>query len=264
MPTLKHIDNGKKFDWGNTSEDYAKYRDIYPQEFYEKILSLGLCTKGQRVLDLGTGTGVLPRNMYQCGAHFTGADIAENQIAAAKRLSEGMDIDYIVSAAEDISYPDGYFDTVTAVQCFMYFDKDKVLPVIHRILKDGGHFAILFMAYTDCEITYQSDELILKYNPDWNGAHYKPNKNRDLSAATAPDWCGGLFKKADWIEYEVPVKFTRETWHGRMKACRGMGASSLSMEDKAAWEKEHLEFLNTMPETFTIPHWVTILNLEKI
>ena len=61
MPSLKTIDNGKTFDWGRTSSDYAKYRDIYPDEFYKRIIDLGLCTKGQKVLDLGTGTGVLPR-----------------------------------------------------------------------------------------------------------------------------------------------------------------------------------------------------------
>ncbi len=55
------IDHGKVFDWGRASADYAKYRDIYPQEFYQKILDLGLCQAGQKVLDLGTGTGVLPR-----------------------------------------------------------------------------------------------------------------------------------------------------------------------------------------------------------
>lgn len=33
----KNIDHGKAFDWGKTSEDYAKYRDIYPKEFYAKL-----------------------------------------------------------------------------------------------------------------------------------------------------------------------------------------------------------------------------------
>ena len=33
----KSIDGGKAFDWGKTSADYAKFRDIYPREFYEKI-----------------------------------------------------------------------------------------------------------------------------------------------------------------------------------------------------------------------------------
>lgn len=55
------IDAGKPFDWSRISEDYARYRDIYPQMFYDRILARGLCIGGQTVLDLGTGTGVLPR-----------------------------------------------------------------------------------------------------------------------------------------------------------------------------------------------------------
>lgn len=34
----ERIDGGKAFDWGKASADYAKYRDIYPQEFYDRIL----------------------------------------------------------------------------------------------------------------------------------------------------------------------------------------------------------------------------------
>lgn len=145
----KNIDNGKAFDWGKTSKDYAKYRDIYPDLFYEKITALGLCIEGQTVLDLGTGTGVLPRNMYKYGAKFVGSDISEKQIEEAKLLSDKakMKIEYIVSSAENIDFPDSSFDVITACQCFMYFDKAIVLPKIQRLLKDNGNFCILFMAW---------------------------------------------------------------------------------------------------------------------
>ncbi len=48
----KNIDSGKGFDWGLASADYAKYRDIYPDEFYKRIVDLGYCKNGQSVLDL--------------------------------------------------------------------------------------------------------------------------------------------------------------------------------------------------------------------
>lgn len=257
----KNIDNEKAFDWGQTSSDYAKYRDIYPDMFYKKIVELGLCTSGQNVLDLGTGTGVLPRNMYKYGATFTGADISENQIEEAKRLSNEaeMKINYIVSSAEDIDFPDSSFDVITACQCFMYFNKPIVLPKIHRLLKDGGHFCVLFMAWLpdESEIAKQSESLVLKYNPAWTGGNMK------RYTLNTPEWSKELFEVDNAITYDLDVPFTRESWHGRLKACRGIGASSLSLKEISKFEKEHLEYLSTVPETFKIPHLATILNLRK-
>ena len=55
MIQKKEIDSGTGFDWGRISGDYAKYRDIYPEEFYQRLLDRGVCTLGQDVLDIGTG-----------------------------------------------------------------------------------------------------------------------------------------------------------------------------------------------------------------
>ena len=123
----KRIDGGKGFDWGRTSEEYARYRDIYPEVFYRKIADRGLCVSGQKVLDLGTGTGVLPRNMHRYGAEWTGTDISPEQIEQAKILSErqGKQITYYAVSAEDADFPDGIFDVITACQCFWYFDHKK-------------------------------------------------------------------------------------------------------------------------------------------
>ena len=254
-----NIDHGKAFDWGKVSKDYGKYRDIYPEEFYKRIVDLGLCTKGQIVLDLGTGTGVIPRNMHKYGARFIGTDISENQIAEAVELSKEMNIEYLVSSAEEIDFPNETFDVVTACQCFMYFDKKIILPKIHNILKDKGHFLILFMAWLplESEIASKSEELVLKYNPSWTGGgmtRYELKK---------PKWAEPLFDVENAITYSVNVRFTRDTWHGRIVACRGIGASSLTDEEKTEFSKEHIEYLKTVPEIFEIPHYITILDLKK-
>ncbi|MCL2108790.1 MAG: class I SAM-dependent methyltransferase [Oscillospiraceae bacterium] len=262
MQVNKNIDHGKAFDWGRTSADYARFRDIYPPEFYQKITDLGLCVKGRKILDLGTGTGVLPRNLHKHGANFTGADISANQIEQARRLTAeaGLDIDYVVSAAEDVDFPAGTFDVVTACQCYVYFDKKLVFPKIHKLLKNGGHFCILFMAWLPSEsgIARKTEELILKHNPSWS-AHSMARFTYDF-----PEEASGLFEVADSFHFDVAVSFTRETWHGRAKACRGIGASSLPSQTIAQWEAEHKKYVESLPEIFEIPHFATVLNLRRV
>ncbi len=257
----REIDGGKAFDWGRTSSDYAKFRDIYPPVFFGKIAERGLCVSGQKVLDLGTGTGVVPRNMYKYGAEWVGSDISENQIAQAKLLADrdGMNIEYVVSSAEDIDFPDGSFDVITACQCFFYFNYDVVIPKLARLLKDGGRLVILFMAWVpaDDTVAQASEDLVLKYNPDWSGAGY------ERAPVFVPDIAEKYFSIEARDEYDIRVPFTRESWHGRMKACRGVGAS-MSEQEIALWEADHIKMLSSTPsDNLEILHHAATAILRK-
>ncbi|MBO6115967.1 MAG: class I SAM-dependent methyltransferase [Ruminococcus sp.] len=257
----REIDGGKAFDWGRTSSDYAKFRDIYPPVFFGKIAERGLCVSGQKVLDLGTGTGVVPRNMYKYGAEWVGSDISENQIAQAKLLADrdGMNIEYVVSSAEDIDFPDGSFDVITACQCFFYFNYDVVIPKLARLLKDGGRLVILFMAWVpaDDAVAQASEDLVLKYNPDWSGAGY------ERAPVFVPDIAEKYFSIEARDEYDIRVPFTRESWHGRMKACRGVGAS-MSEQEIALWEADHIKMLSSTPsDNLEILHHAATAILRK-
>ena len=255
------IDAGKAFDWGRTSEDYAKYRDIYPEKFYRRILDRGLCVRGQKVLALGTGTGVLPRNLYRYGACWTGTDISPEQIRQARRLSEdaGMKIDFQAVSAEEMDFPEESFDVITACQCFWYFDHERVMPELARILKQDGKLLILYMAWLpfEDEIAGKSEELVLKYSPGWTGA------GETRHPIGIPDAAYEYFDLEEHEEYDVKVPFTRETWHGRMRACRSVGAS-LSGEELAKWEDEHRKLLDeTAPEQFEVLHYAALAVLRK-
>ena len=259
--TDKRIDGGKAFDWGKSSRDYSMYRDIYPDAFYRKIVDRGLCVKGQSVLDLGTGTGVLPRNLYRHGAAWTGIDISPEQIGQARRLAEesGLDIDFHVASAESTSFPRASFDVVTACQCFWYFDHDKVMPILSDVLKPGGKLLILYMAWLpfDDPIAEASEELVLKYSPSWSGAG---ERRRPIEI---PDISFRYFELEDREEFDLTIPFTRESWHGRMRACRGVGAS-LSEEELVSWDREHKELLDRIaPDRFEVLHYAALAVLGK-
>ena len=257
-----HIDNGNGFDWGRTSADYARYRDIYPEVFYKKIADRGLCINGQKILDLGTGTGVLPRNMYSYGGEWIGTDISENQIEQAKILAEknSMNIRFEAVSAENIDVPDNTFDVITACQCFWYFDHKKLMPKLNKMLKPDGRLLLLYMAWLPFEdrIAYESEKLVIKYSPKWSGA----------AETRHPMWLPDeksvyeSFERVYSEEYDLKVPFTRESWNGRMKACRGIGAS-LSDEKILEWEKEHKAMLeNNFPESFEVLHYASMLELK--
>lgn len=257
------VDGGKAFNWGETSAEYAQYRDIYPASFYERaFLAEKLGVTGQTCLDLGTGTGVLPRAMYPYGANWVGADVTAEQIAFAKSLAAkgNMQMDFRVAPAEQTDLPSRSFDVITACQRFGYFDREKALAEIHRLLKPNGRFLILYMAWLplESEIAAASEHLVKAFNPDWSGCGYRRKK------AEIPAWVSDSpFVPVRCAEYTEDLPFTRESWDGRMYACRGIGAAALSAEEKAEFRKQHMEMLSKFPNTFTIPHQISILDLQK-
>lgn len=253
------IDGGKPFDWGRTAADYARYRDIYPPEFYRAILDRGVGLAGQQVLDIGTGTGVLPRHLYKHGAHWLGVDPSPQQIAEARRLSTGMNIDYRVCAAEAVDAPNGSFNAITACQCYWYLDPPRAARRFARFLPTGGKVLLLVMNWLPFEdsIANASEQLVLRYNPSWSGAGEQeqpivpnPAYNTDFTCTCQRTW-------------RLQVPFTRESWHGRMRACRGVGAS-LTPGDLQSWEQEHRALLERIaPPQFTVTHYAVLTELTK-
>ena len=254
------IDEGKAFDWGKTSEYYARFRDIYPEEFYQRLVDRGLCVNGQKVLDIGTGTGVLPRNMYRYGAEWIGTDISPEQIEQAEKLAaeSRMNIKFKEVSAEQIDFPDASFDVITACQCFFYFDHKKVAPKFHKVLRKDGRIVILYMAWLpfEDEIAGRSEELVRKFNPKWSGG------GETRHPIYIPDVMYEYFNLEDQEVYDLKVPFTKESWHGRMIACRGVGAS-LSPEDFAGWVTEHRKLLEKLPDRFDVLHYAAISVLKR-
>ena len=255
---MKHhgIDSGQEFDFGRTAENYARYRDIYPQTMYDKLTAAGVGKEGQSILDLGSGTGVVALHLAETGARVTATDISANQIAQAERLAADKgekNISFKVCSAEDTGFADNAFDAVTAVQCFHYFDPEKAAAEIRRILKPCGLFCKIFMdwlPYED-EVIAEMEALVKKYNPSWNGGGFR------RFDYTFPDWAKGRFTSEAVESYDTTLIFTKEAWLGRVLSCRGVGAS-LAPEDVARFEQEYRSILQKYSEPLQLKHQIHI------
>ena len=250
---LDFIDNGKEFNFGKTSDDYVKYRDIYPEIMYQKLVDFGIGKKGQKILDLGSGTAILPVNMYYTGADFTATDISENQIKAGIEFAGDKNIEFKVCSAESTGFADNSFDVVTAVQCFQYFDTDRASKEILRILKPNGLFCKIFMDWLpfEDEIIAEMEKTVLKYNPDWKGCGFEKFRY------VYPDWAENGFDIETIHSFDTSIPFTKQAWIGRVKSCRGIGAS-LSAEKVFEFEQEYRDLLQKYDEILNLKHQIHI------
>ena len=248
------LDGGRPIDWSLTSLDYATHRPGPPQRLYELLAALGVGGAGQRVLDLGTGTGFVARELARRGATVSGVDIAAGQIAAARdaAAADGVAVDFVVAAAEACPFADASFDAIVASQCWMYFDVERVLAEVRRLLRPGGalvttHFS--WLPRVDA-IARASEALVLRANPAWQGGDWSGR------VAAEPEWSAGRARVRAMFWFDIDVAFTHESWRGRMRACRGVGAA-LASDQVEAFDAALARWLaGNVPERFTVRHRV--------
>lgn len=252
MHEIPPTDGNRTIDWGKTSEDYAAYRPGPTLGLYTRLAALGVGLKGQAMLDLGTGTGVLARQFARQGAAVSGVDISPEQIAMAGKLAsdENLNVDFLVAPAESLPWQTATFDVATANQCWLYFDVHRMARELRRVLKPGGRLVTSHLSWLprDDEIARASEALVLEHNPDWSAD--------DFSGVipASPAWAEAFFRVRAMFYYDEPIRFTRETWRGRIRACRGIGAT-MSPEEIAAFDAAHDQMLREMTgDEFTVLH----------
>jgi len=251
----EQIMNPVELHWDQTSEDYSKYRPGYPDDYFLLLQKLGIGLKNQDILDIGTGTGALALPFASQGAHVTGVDISEGQIEAAKILAsqKKLKIRFIVAKAEDTNLPDGSFDVITASMCWGYLDQKKMPEEAARLLRKNG---LLLISSLNWErdgdtIAKRTGELLRKYAPE------RKHQRRREGENIIPEWAKEKFRLKTYHTYYVTIPFTKESWRGRIRASRGIGAL-LSREKTEEFDREHKKLLDDIgKDRFDITHRIT-------
>jgi SAM-dependent methyltransferase len=241
-------------DFGRTAEDYARHRAGFPKELFERLAAHGIGVDGQRVLDLGSGTGSLARGFARRGARVTALDISENLLDQARALAaeEGVAIDTLCAPAEDSRLDAASFEVVSAGQCWHWFDRPRAAAEARRLLVPGGRLAICHFDWLPLpgNAVAATEALILARNPAWHlggGDGFYP--------AWAEDAAGAGFGDIESFDFEIPVPYSHEDWRGRIRASAGVGGS-LAPEAVADFDRALAALLTAeFPhEPLQVPH----------
>lgn len=225
-----------KMDFGKTAQDYSRYRAGFAETFFERLAAFHIGLSGQRVLDLGTGTGTLARGFARRGCIVTGLDPATLLVEEAKQLDResGVTIRYVIATAEETGLLDKRFEVVIAGQCWHWFDRPRAAQEVRRLLVPQGRIVIAHFDWLPLpgNVVEATEQLIQKHNPAWElggGVGIYPEWPRDLGIAG--------FQDIETFSFDVQVPYSHEAWRGRIRASASV-AASLAPEQVARFDAE--------------------------
>ncbi len=113
-------------------------------QYGESLVDLLEVKAGERILDLGCGTGHLTNEISQHGAEVIGIDASAEMVDSAKTAYPG--IVFMEKDATDFTFDDP-FDAVFSNATLHWIHKaDQVIKCVYNCLKPGGRFVAEFGA----------------------------------------------------------------------------------------------------------------------
>jgi len=142
-------------DWRSYDRVAATYERVHAPRMAEPardLIEVAGIRDGDRVLDLGTGTGVAAQAAADAGANVIGVDGSVGMLAVAR--SARADVRVAAATAIDLPFRAGAFDVVIGGFVLAHFAKvETALFDVARVTKPGGRVA--FSAWVDGHDTFQ-------------------------------------------------------------------------------------------------------------
>lgn len=133
-------DRARSFE--TVAAEYERHRPDYPAEALQWVADQLALDRQARALDVGAGTGKLTRALVALGFEVVAVEPGNpmlEQLRAAVPEAEALE-----GQAEAIPLPDASVDAAFAGQAFHWFDRERALPELHRVIKPGGGLALLW------------------------------------------------------------------------------------------------------------------------
>jgi len=141
---VSEINDRYRMSFDAAAEEYERARPPYADAAVAWIAErLPL----RRVLDLAAGTGKLTRQLVALGVDVVAVEPGNAMRAVLERAVPGVEA--LAGSAESIPLPAGVVDVVTVGQAFHWFRSDEAVAEMHRVLRPGGGFALLWNTWDE-------------------------------------------------------------------------------------------------------------------
>jgi SAM-dependent methyltransferase len=139
--------------FGAAAEVYERARPSYPVEAVDWMVERTGLGPGTTIVDVGAGTGKLTRLLLGTGARVIAVEPLPEMRARLVDVVSGVAA--VDGTAEELPLSDGSADVVAVAQAFHWFNHERALPEIHRVLRPGGRL-VLFWNMRDLENRVQA------------------------------------------------------------------------------------------------------------
>lgn len=124
--------------FGEQAAAYERGRPSYPPEAIDWLLP----PDAQRVLDLGAGTGKLTTRLVERGLDVVAVDPVPEMLEV---LTHSLpDTPALLGTAEEIPLADDSVDTVLVAQAWHWFDPERAVSEVARVLRPGGRLGLVW------------------------------------------------------------------------------------------------------------------------
>jgi len=246
--------------FGAVAAQYARHRPGYAEAAIRWCLAPAGDARPPRVVDLGAGTGILAGALARLGADVVAVEPDPEMLAELRR---GLpEVRALEGSAEAIPLPDQSMDAALCGQSLHWFDLDRALPEIGRVLRPGGVLAGLWNVEDDRVGWVAELAGITESRTTLSGWRQEPAANSGPNV---------LAEGSDWFTPVEESEFDNEQLRTADSLVAYIATTSrlLVMEeaDRARMLAAARDVLNNTPETsagsFTMPQLTCVLRAVR-